>query len=255
MDNNNFINPSVVGSKLPTDLSEKVEAQNEILSNIQNNIQNELTKYLKEMATELANIREGINEINGKISNTPVAQENVEVQTPEETIVAPEVTPVAVEENIAPIEPEIAPVENTVLETPVADDNLNSNILSMDDLLQNEIQMPEVPNISEPELVLPSIENVAPAIPEIPQVAPVENVAPVVPEVPQVAPVENIAPVVPEVSQVTPVESGVEEIKDFYPTEVISSDSLQRSFITPAGFNEKFIGNTNSNVMTLEKVA
>ena len=264
MDNNNsFINPSVVGGKLPTDLSEKVEAQNEILNNIQNNIQNELTKYLKEMATELVNIREGINEINGIISNTnTVAPQVEEVATGEETPIEPVVTP-EIEtpvENVAPaipevnIEvPEVTPVENTIPETPVEDNS--SSIISMDDLLQNEIQMPEVPNVSEPEISLPSIDNIVPATPEVAPAAPVENVAPAMPEVAPAAPVENVAPAMPEVAPAAPVDNGVEEVTDFYPTEVISSDSLQRSFVTPAGFNEKFMGKSNANVMTLEKTA
>ena len=289
--NNNWVNPSTVGNKLPNDFNSKIDTSNDLLSKI--------TAIAEETKKELESIRIGLDEIKGIINkDKEVTIEQPSIANNEQ----PVIEPVAPVENIAPVVPEVAPVVEPIPapsiteNVPTVDNNLDSNLLSMDDLLQSEIQMPEVPNISEPELNLPPVENIVPAMPEVTPVAPVENIAPAMPEVTPAAPVQNVAPAMPEVAPVAPVDNiapampevapvapvqnvapampevasvapvqnvapaatpdnGVEEIKDFYPTEAISEDSLQRSFITPEGFNDRFLGNSNANIKTLEKVA
>ena len=299
--NNNWINPSSVGTKIPSDLSQKTDESNNLL--------NQLLETAREMNARLDDIRVELKEIQASVKNETVVlpevatTENVVPDSGEYQVENEEYTseplnnetieyneelnqPIEVIPNVQePVqevsEPLVTETNTNVLPqepTPVA--LPNSGIISMDELLGSELNMPEVPNFAEPEQPAPIVNQEIPTVepvssPVIPEPVNLEQVqpttmnqevpvveqtiapiqpAPVIPEQPaptvsQEVPVEPVVevqqPVVPETPQVS---NNVEVVDDFYATEVISSDSLQRSLSTPAGFNEKIMASKSASV-------
>ena len=256
-----FVNPSLEGNKIPSELTSQVSDFNASVTDL-------LTKIYEKVDELNNNVKEVISNNNSNtVEQVQAAPAMPEVQPAVETVeqITPEIPEVLVPE-VEVAEPQVeqntvTPEVNQEPEIIAEPTNNDSNIISMDDLLKTDtpqepsVELPEVPVMNNNSIEMPNLDLIgnapAPAV---------ETVAPVMPEV-QPAPVaEPVAPVVPEV-QPTPVAvpavdlSGVEELKDFVVSEVISNEPLQRSFSSPAGFNEKFMAKSNANVMTLEKIA